>query len=91
MRYRWDSSKARLNLWKHGVEFADAVAAIEDPASIEEVDDEIDYGEERIRTIGASADGVLFVVWILVQADVTRIISARKATKYEVSLYHRER
>lgn len=36
---KWDSEKAAANLWKHGVDFADAVAAVEDEWAIETPDD----------------------------------------------------
>jgi uncharacterized DUF497 family protein len=29
--FQWDPAKARANLLKHGVDFAEAVIAIEDP------------------------------------------------------------
>jgi uncharacterized protein len=50
--------------------------------SIEE-DERFDYGEERWLGIGFLRNGVAVVVWTERQRDVIRIISARKANRYE--------
>jgi uncharacterized DUF497 family protein len=31
VRYEWDNAKAALNHRKHGIDFLDAIAALEDP------------------------------------------------------------
>ena len=36
----WDPLKAALNLRKHGIEFAEAVAVLEDPLALTRPDDE---------------------------------------------------
>ena len=38
MRYEWDNGKAAENLRKHGVDFTDAVAALEDRKRLEDID-----------------------------------------------------
>jgi uncharacterized DUF497 family protein len=38
VHYEWDNGKAAENLRKHGVDFADAIAALEDPNRLEEID-----------------------------------------------------
>ena len=48
-----------------------------------ELDDRFDYGEERWFGIGFLGNGVAVVVWTERQGDVIRIISARKANRYE--------
>lgn len=88
MRYEWDRAKAAENLRQHGVDFADAIPALEDPSRLEEADDRFDYGEERDMVIGMSRSGVLFVVATYRDEDLRRIISARKATKHEENRYH---
>ena len=45
MQYEWDNGKATENLRKHGVDFADAIAALEDPNRLEEIDSRFEYGE----------------------------------------------
>ena len=47
MQYEWDNGKAAENLRKHGVDFADAIAAVEDPNRLEEIDTRFEYSEER--------------------------------------------
>ena len=54
MQYEWDEGKASENLRKHGVDFMDAIAALEDPNRFEEIDTRFAYGEERIQVIGMS-------------------------------------
>lgn len=88
MRYAWDDGKAALNLRKHGVDFADAIAALEDPNRLELLDTERWYGEERIRVIGLAQGSVLFVVIALRDEETCRIISARKATRHEQERYY---
>lgn len=88
VRYEWDKAKAASNLQLHGVDFRDAIDALEDPDRIEDADDRFDYGEERDLVIGMSSGGILFVVETYRDEDTRRIISARKATKHEKDRYH---
>jgi uncharacterized DUF497 family protein len=62
VKYEWDNGKAADNLRKHGVDFADAIAALEDPNRLEEIDARFVYDEERIQVIGMAHDKVLFVI-----------------------------
>jgi uncharacterized DUF497 family protein len=86
--YEWDSQKAAENLRKHGVDFEDAIEALEDPNRIEEIDDRYSYPEERTQVIGMARDSVLFVVVTIPDEDTSRIISARKATPHEQDRYY---
>ena len=88
MQYEWDNGKAANNLRKHGVDFADAIAALEDPNRLEETDTRFNYGEERIQVIGMAHGNVLFVIVTHRDEDVCRIISARKATRHEQDRYY---
>ena len=85
MRYEWDNGKAAENLRKHGVDFTDAVAALEDRNRI---DTRFEYGEERVQVIGMAGGDVLFVIVTLRDEDRCRIISARKATRHEQDRYY---
>jgi uncharacterized protein len=87
MRYMWDPLKDALNLRKHGLRLADGVDALEDPDRDSWLDDEVDYGEERIITLGLSNRRVLFVVSTLREEALTRIISVRKAEDDEIEQY----
>ena len=89
MDYEWDAAKAAENRRRHGIDFVDSIAAIEDPNRLEEVDTRFEYGEERIRIIGMEAgSNVLFVVTTLRGGRTCRIISARRATRYEQDRYY---
>lgn len=88
MQYEWDDGKAAENLRKHGVDFADAIAALEDANRLEETDTRFEYTEERIQVIGMARGGVLFVVVTLRGDDSCRIITARKATRHEQDRYY---
>jgi hypothetical protein len=87
--FEWDNDKAAANLRAHGVSFETAVLAFRDPFAIEWIDMRRDYGEERSILLGMVARGVLLIVYTE-RADNIRIISARRATKYEQDLYYRQ-
>ncbi len=59
VQYEWDEGKAAKNLRKHGVDFMDAIAALEDPNRLEEVDARFAYDEERIQAREGSREGAL--------------------------------
>jgi uncharacterized DUF497 family protein len=88
VQYEWDNGKAAENLRKHGVDFADAIAALEDANRLEEIDARFEYSEERIQVIGMARGSVLFVIVTLRSEDSCRIISARKATRHEQDRYY---
>jgi uncharacterized protein len=77
VQYEWDNGKAVENHRKHGVDFTDAIAALEDPVRLEEIDTRFEYGEERIQVIGIARGDVLFVIVTLPDEDICRIISAQ--------------
>jgi hypothetical protein len=88
VRYEWNNAKAALNYRKHGIDFVDAIAALEDPNRLEDIGVESDVGEERVMVIGAAHGQVLFVVTTQRGEETCRIISARKATRHEEDRYH---
>jgi uncharacterized DUF497 family protein len=87
--FEWDPSKAASNARKHGIQFADAVAVLEDEQALT-VADESD-AEQRWVTIGTDALGRMLVVVYTWRNDNIRIMSARGATARESSLYLEER
>jgi uncharacterized DUF497 family protein len=87
--FEWDTDKEAANLHKHGVSFAQAAAAFQDPFAVEWIDSRQDYGEQRIILLGMTTGEVLTVVYTE-RDDHIRIISARKATRYEQEIYFRE-
>jgi uncharacterized DUF497 family protein len=85
MNYQWDDDKARTNLTKHGIDFADAVTVFSDDFAITIEDDH--PREERFVTIGMDALGRILVVVYAWRGESIRIISARKATSGERKQY----
>ncbi len=86
MEYEWDPAKARRNLEKHGVDFADAVVALEDQLALT-VEDTHSVTEERFVTLGVDSIGQLLVVVYSWRDERIRLISARKATGRERRQY----
>ena len=86
LKFGWDKSKAKSNYTKHGVSFDLAKGVFEDPFAIEFLDDRLDYGEERFVIIGMVDDHLLYVAYAE-RNEITRLISARRATKHEEQAY----
>ena len=87
VEYEWDEAKAATNFAKHGITFTAAARALEDPHKIEILDDRFDYNEDRIQSLCMDRGRVLFVVTVMPDENVCRIISARKATRHEQERY----
>jgi len=88
MQVEWDPDKAALNLRKHGVDFADAVIALEDENALT-IEDH-GHNEQRFKTLGLGPNlNVLFVVHTERDEETIRIISARKADRTETKQYYR--
>lgn len=87
-RFEWDDEKARANLAKHKVSFETACGVFGDANAIDELDDRLDYDEERSNRTGLVA-GRLLTVTYTVRGEHVRIISARKATQHEQDSYFR--
>ncbi|XGV97459.1 MAG: BrnT family toxin [Leptolyngbya sp. BL-A-14] len=85
MEYEWDEAKRLANLRKHGIDFID-VPVIFTGNIVTVEDDRYRYGEQRFITFGSLQGRVIAVVHTE-REDCTRIISARKATKYEQRAY----
>jgi len=82
MEFDWDEAKNLENIRKHEIDFAD-IPAIFDSEMLIELDDRFDYGEERWFGIGFLGSGIAVVVWTERQKNTIRIISARRANRYE--------
>jgi uncharacterized DUF497 family protein len=85
MAVEWDPAKARANLRKHGVHFADAVTPLEDARAISVRDETED--EERWITIGVDSLARILVVVYTWRDEQIRLISARPATRSESPQY----
>jgi len=87
MEYEWDSKKDAENRRKHHLSLADGIPALEDPNAESWIDDRFDYGEQRIITLGRNRTLVLLVVTAELSIRSIRIISVRRAEKYEEERY----
>ena len=86
MTFEWDEDKAQSNLVKHGVGFEAACFVFDDVFASDSLD--IHAGETRYILTGL-AGGILLTVVYTERSDRIRIISARKATRYEENEYYR--
>ncbi len=88
MRFEWDENKRLINIRKHGIDFADVPSMFElDTVTV--IDDRFEYGETRYQTLGLLKTRIIMVVHTESET-VIRIISARKANKYEEETYFNE-
>jgi len=85
MEFEWDETKRLTNLRKHGIDFID-VSIVFDGDIVTVEDDRFNYGEQRFVTFGLLQGRVVAVVHTE-REECIRIISARKATKYEQQIY----
>jgi uncharacterized DUF497 family protein len=83
--FTWDEAKRRANLRKHGIDFVDAPKIFQGLTFTAD-DDREAYGERRFLTLGLLEDQVVSVAHTE-RRDGIRIISIRKATKYEARFY----
>lgn len=91
-RYEWDSAKASTNLRKHGISFEDATDALTDPDGVPVYDQTHSLTEDRFHWLGLYAKGILLVVFTDRQkGQAYRIISARRATRKERTIYHEQK
>lgn len=81
--FEWDDAKAKANLKKHGVPFAEALTVFVDPLA--RIFDDPDHSEAELREIivGYSTKPRLLVVGFTERSGRVRLIHARPATKAE--------
>ena len=90
MQIEWDEAKRQSNLEKHGLDLADAYKIFEGP-TWEFEDERFDYPETRVITIGFLGGLLVAVlVWTGRDSNIIRVISIRKATKYEELNYYQQ-
>ena len=94
MRFEWNEAKDEANQAKHGVSFTEAIELFSSPIDYLEIfDAEHSIDEDRFIRIGLLANGVVVLVYTEPEEDLTRIISARRATPGEeerLSIYMKE-
>ena len=90
LRFEWDDKKNESNIRKHGVSFPEAQSAFFDESAFEYDDPDHSDDEARFLLLGRSVLlRVLLVCHCYREGDAIRIISARKATRKERTLYSR--
>lgn len=78
MQIIWDPVKAKTNLQKHNVDFADAAVALEDENALSILI--IEGGEYRYKTLARSPEtNVLLIIHAEQDEETIRIISAMEA------------
>lgn len=87
MKYEWDETKRKSNLIKHEIDFEDTVSVFDD-FTYTEIDDRFEYGEMRWITFGLLF-GAIVAISHTEDDRVIRIISARRAEKYEEEKYYK--
>lgn len=87
MEFEWDEEKRLINIAKHGIDFVDAASIwlgdVIDPLHEREVE-----GEERKLALGAAGrDETIIAIVYTVREGTRRLISARRARRYERKNY----
>jgi uncharacterized DUF497 family protein len=89
MKFEWDRKKENINIKKHGVSFEQASYVFADPFALNRYDEEHSEDEERWILLGKSLNQTILLVAHTFRdndgKEFVRIISARRATKREVS------
>ena len=96
LTFEWDEDKEKKNIKKHGVNFSIAARIFFDDNLLQEYDPFHSDDEDRYIAIGAAPNsGQLLILTVSVtergeQMERIRIISARKATNQERSIYYEQ-
>lgn len=86
MEFTWSETKRASNLKLHGLDFIDTILVFEGLTFTFE-DDRFSYNEQRFVTLGLLT-GIPVSIIHTETAHEIRIISFRKATKREITIYH---
>ena len=87
MEFEWDERKNATNERKHGISFEDAKAVFRDPARVGWLCSDPGDDEERFVIVGRSGWKIMSVIYTM-RGNITRLISARKASRREQREYH---
>ena len=85
MEFTWSETKRASNLKLHGLDFIDAALVFEGLTFTFE-DDRFFYSEQRFVTLGLLAGIPVSIIHTETEHEI-RIISFRKASKREITLY----
>ena len=88
LTFEWDENKSASNLRKHRVSFVEAQTVFSDELGRLMPDPDHSQGEERFILMGVSTKNrILVICHCEITSDIIRIISARKAEKFEIKQY----
>jgi uncharacterized protein len=87
MEFEWDDEKNRINIGKHGLGF-ELASRIFDGPTVSWIDDRLEYGEIRVRTVGMIGEILFLSITHTDRQGICRIISARPASKKERKIYN---
>lgn len=88
MKFEWDETKNRINIKKRGIDFHDIREVFNGPMIVNP-DDREDYSEDRWTGTGFLRNLPVIIIFTE-RNDTVRIISARKANRYERKEFERE-
>jgi len=92
MEFHWDDRKSKSNKTKHGISFEEARSVFLDEYARLKHDPDHSIDENRYLLLGISSSlRILVVVHTVIEDDIIRLISARKATRRESKQYRRFR
>lgn len=87
-KFEWDNRKAERNALKHGISFAMAAFAFDDPFALILDDEKHSSHERRHWLIGDSEAKVMVIVFTMRPTSGSiRIVSARRANRRERRIY----
>ena len=89
--FDWDPTKAQSNFRKHGVTFDEASTVFGDSLALLMRDQYHSLEEERYLLLGMSIRQRFLVVAFAERPPLTRLISARRATRTERRKYEEKR
>ncbi len=87
MNYEWNLQKADSNFKKHGILFEEAKTVFDDPFYVDFYDPDHSDDEHRYIMIGRSHTEQILLVSYTERGNMIRLISARKATRQERTIY----
>ena len=88
LRFEWSQNKSEANLVKHGIDFAEATAFWSDPYGL--VMPSNRRGERRY-SLYARHSGAVWTAAYTMRGDIIRVITVRRATRWEAAEYDRYR
>lgn len=88
LRFEWDPAKAQANLKKHGISFEEAASVFDDAYAAFQTDELHSNDELREWVVGYSnRNRLILVTFIERETNLIRIITARKPTTKERTIY----